>query len=186
MNTLKWIWTHLLVCTLSVGLTYELAKSWYAEHEAHALAEQSLKASQQNIAVLQSNIAAVTAQASSDRARLQRALASVKTPKQAAAAIPSIPLLTNLPLNMRQAPDSPVQVSVDSVALYTELNTCAQQTVELTACTQKAADLTQIEAQQTAQIAVLKKKSPLLSRVRHVAEAVGIGIGIGFILGVAR
>ncbi len=87
---------------------------------------------------------------------------------------------------MRPAPDSTVQVSVDSVALYTELNTCAQQTVTLDACQKTVADLTQIGAQQTAQIAVLKKKSPFLSRVRHVAEAVGIGIGIGFILGVAR
>jgi hypothetical protein len=178
---LIFIWTHLLVSILAVGITYYAAKAFWTEHEQHALAEQSLKTAQTTIAGLQSNIAAVNAQASSGRARLERALASVKTPQQAAAAIPQVPLLTNVPLNMRPVPDNPVQVSVDAVALYTELNTCAQQKVTLDACQQNVTDLQQIDAQKDVQIKVLKKKPSFLSRVKHVAEAVGVGIVIGVV-----
>ena len=182
MTLLKLIWSHSLIAVLAVAITYEGAKAFWAEHEQRALAEQSLKTAQSTIAGLQSNIAAVNAQASSDRARLERALASVKTPQQAAAAIPQVPLLTNLPLNMRQAPDNPAQVSVDAVALYTELNTCAQQTVTLTACQKDYASLQQIDVQKDDQIKTLKKKPSFLSRLKHIAEAVGIGIGIGALL----
>jgi len=183
MTILKLIWSHAFVAFLAIAITYYAAKAFYQEHEQHALAAQSLRAAQTTIAGLEANIAAVNAQASSDRARLQRALASVKTPVQAAAAIPSVPLLTDLPLNTRPAPSNPAQVQVDAVALYTELNTCAQQSVALKACTQNAADLTQIAAQKDAQIGVLKKQKPsFLTRMKHVAEAVAIGIGIGALI----
>ena len=183
MTTLKWIGTHLLVCTLGVAITYYAAKAFYEEHEQHALAAQSLKESQQTIVDLQHNIAAVNAQASSDRARLQRALASVKTPQQAAAAIPQVPLLTDLPLNARPTPDNPVQVQVDAVALYTELNQCAQQIVTLQACQSTAASNAKIIEAQNAEITVLKKKPTLWMRVKHVAEAVGVGVAIGLGIG---
>jgi hypothetical protein len=182
MKTIDLVFTHLIVAVLAVAITYGAAHAFWSEHEQHALAAQSLKAAQTTIDGLTRNIAAVNAQASSDRARLQRALASVKTPQQAIAAIPSVPLITNLPLNARIAPDNPTQVSVDAVALYTEINQCAQQTVALNACTQNVSDLTQIEAQQAAQIKVLKKKPTLLTRIKHVAEAVGVGVLIGVLV----
>lgn len=183
MTFTKLITSHFLIAALAVILTYEGAKAFWTEHEQHALAAQSLKQSQQTIADLQKNIAAVNAQASSDRARLQRALASVKTPQQAAAAIPSVPTLTNVPLNTRPSPDNPAQVSVDAVALYTELNTCAQQKITLDACQATAASNAKIIDTQTAEIKVLKKKPSFLSRLKHIAEAVGIGIAIGLGIG---
>lgn len=179
----KLITSHFLIAALAVILTYEGAKAFWTEHEQHALAAQSLKESQQTIAGLQRDIEAVNAQASSDRARLQRALASVKTPQQAAAAIPQVPLLTDLPLNTRPVPGNPVQVQVDAVALYTELNQCAQQAVTLSACQKNSENFMQINSQLTEQIAVLKKKPTLWLRVKHVAEAVGIGIAIGLGIG---
>ena len=76
MTILKLIWSHALIATLAIGITYEATKAFWNEHEQHVLAEQSLKSAQTTITGLQSNIAAVNAQAASDRARFERALAS--------------------------------------------------------------------------------------------------------------
>jgi cytoskeletal protein RodZ len=180
---LKWIASHLSVSLLTGALVWISLHALFAEREQRLLAEQSLKASQATVASLQHDIATTAAQAQADRARLARALASVHTPAQAAAAIPSVPLLTDLPLHTRIAPDNPAQVSVDATALYAELNQCAQQTVELTACQKTSADLTQIQAQQASEIKVLKKKPSLLHRIGRTLETVGIGVGIGALLG---
>ena len=175
---IPYIKTHVFyVVLIAAGLIF--VHYWQAEHDARVAADAQVKTAQTSIANLQTNIAATNAAAASERAALVRALSAIKTPAQAVAAIPTI---STVPLNSRVAVDNHAQVSVDAVALYTELNQCAQTTVALNSCTVDLKNETAIVAQQQTEIVALKKKPKFLTRVKHVFEAVAVGVGIGVLL----
>jgi hypothetical protein len=172
INFLK---THLFYILLIAGMVLA-GRMWLQEHDARVLAEQTVKARESDVKVLQSNIVTVTqqmqandAKAASSIAALQKALASVKTPTQAIAAIPSV---SDLPLHSRVAVDNPTQVSVDALPLFQELNECKQDAVQLQACTMDLASQKQIDADKDKQIAdknaeikALTKKKSLFKRI---------------------
>jgi hypothetical protein len=191
---MKWIISHCVVVVIAVTVAWGVLHAFYREHEARALAEQTvkqqtqdIKTSQLAIAQLEAEIAATNAHAAAADRALKSALATVKTPAQAVAAIPSV---SDVPLNVRVAPDNPLQVSVDAVALYSELNQCAQSRVDLSACQKNAANFLQISADKDQQLAadktiitVLKKKPSFFHRLKTTFEIIGISLGIGMAIG---
>ena len=191
---MKWIISHFVVVVVAVMVAWGVLHSFYHEHEARALAEQTvkqqsqdIKTSQLAIAQLEAEVAATNAHAAAADRALKSALATVKTPAQAVAAIPSV---SDVPLNARPSPDNPTQISVDALALYTELNQCAQSRVDLAACQKNALDLAAIDSQKDRQlsddktaIAALKKKPSLIHHIESSLKVVGISLGIGIALG---
>lgn len=180
MITLKtFITTHVFyVVLISVGLI--AGHSWLAEHDARLQAASQLAASQEKIDDLTSQIANIQAVAAKQIAAVKASVVAVKTPAQAVIAIPT---LTNVPLNVRQAPDNPVQVSVDAIPLTEVLGQCKQDAIALNACTQTVAAKDKIIGEQAKSIDALKKPRSFWSRTLTVMKSVGIGIGIGALLG---
>lgn len=149
---------------------------WVQEHDARVVAEQVAKQSEADVKTLQASVQTLQqqitsndAKAAADKAALLKALAAVKTPAQAVAALPDV---SNLPLHSRISVDNPTQVSVDAVPLFQELNQCKQDAVDLTACRSDLTAQKQIDADKDKQladknteIAALKKKPSVWKRV---------------------
>jgi len=173
-----WIVSH-LVWVVAIAVALLIGHAWLGEHDAWVKAEASIKASEATVASLQQQIAANNAQAAKTVQVIVKTVSDVKTPAQAIAAIPT---LTDTPLNARVAPDNPAAVEVDAVPLIEVLGQCKIDHVNLDACTQNLKDETLIVAQKNAEIVVLKKKAPFLTRLKHGAELVGAGLMIGLLL----
>ena len=169
-----WIVSH-LVWVVAIAVALLIGHAWLGEHDARVKAE----ASEATVASLQQQIAANNAQAAKTVQVIVKTVSDVKTPAQAIAAIPT---LTDTPLNARVAPDNPAAVEVDAVPLIEVLGQCKIDHVNLDACTQNLKDETLIVAQKNAEIVVLKKKAPFLTRLKHGAELVGAGLMIGLLL----
>lgn len=191
---LKLISSHVVVCIAAVAISWGVLHAFYSEHEARALAEQtvkqqdsSIKSSQLAIAQLESEIEATNAHAAAADRALRSALATVKTPAQAVASIPSV---SDVPLNARVTPDNPAQVSVDAVALYQELNKCSQGNNDLAACQKNINDMALITAEKDKElasdkaiVAAYKKQNSFLHRLKSTLKDAGIGLAIGLALG---
>lgn len=164
MITLSQIKTHFTyVAIILIGVV--CGRLWLKEHDVRVLAEQQVKVSEAQIKTLQ-------AQAVTQVAALHTHVVAVKTVPQAIAEIPE---LTNLPINARAVPDSRVDVTVAWQPLLASLEHGKECDIQLTA-------ETAIVAQKNVEITSLKKKPSFFSRVRHVAEAVGVGIAIGALI----
>lgn len=183
----QWIEKHiegLLVAAFGLFLAVGFV-AWTQEHDARILAEQTVKTSQIQIDSLQKQKAAVDTVAQSQIAVLKKQAAAVKTPAQA---IPEIPKLSDIPLNVRTVPGLPDAVTVDALPLFKELSECKQDAVALAACSAKL-DLDQkIDADKDTQITALKQKSKrgfwarLKKDVIDTAVTVGIGVAAGYAL----
>lgn len=149
------------------------------EHDARIKADVTVQAAQTQISDLQKQKDAADAAAQKQITALQKQAKTVKTPAQAVQAIPP---LTDVPLNMRQAPGLPDAVTVDALPLFQQLNECKQDAVNLSACSTKL-DLEQkIDADKDVQITALKKKPGFWTRVKDTAITVGIGVAAGYVL----
>lgn len=153
--------------------------AWRQEHDARLIAEVKIVAAEQNIAHLQTDIQAITAQRDAKLSTLEKQRKTVSTP---AAAITAIPDLSTLPLSTRPVSDDLSRVSVDALSLFNELNSCRQTEVKLDACTQTAAKTADIVAEKTAEVVALKKRPSIWKRFTGTLKAVGIGVGIGMAL----
>jgi hypothetical protein len=96
--------------------------------------------------------------------------------------VAAIPQLTDAPLNARTIPGDPTNISVAAFPLIQVLQQAATDHVNLGACQSDLKNETAISAQKDAQIAILKKKSPFLTRLKHGAELVGVGLALGLLL----
>lgn len=193
--------THLayvvLICLGTLG-AYVAVHSWLEEHDARLLATQQEKISEQviktqkdkiaadqaTIETLSASITQVENSRKSQIALLQKQLAAVQTPQEAAAAL-------NLPLVDAS------HVQINALDLLTERNKCSQDTVNLAACQttlattqdigkQKDDQLNQkqgIVDQQDAEIAVLRHPKGFWKRLATNGKVAAVG-GVLTVLGV--
>lgn len=170
--------THLFYIVLIVGgiLSFRV---WLGEHDARVAAENAMNQSQAQIVTLQKQIKDNDTVAAQKVQTIVKVVQAAKTPEQIVQAIPQ---LTDLPLNTRTIPGDPVDVEVNAQQFVTVLGDLKIAQTNLGACQADLIAEKIIDAQKDTQIATLKKKPKFLSRVKHVAEAVGVGIAIGFVL----
>lgn len=159
-----WILSH-LVWIVGVGLAILLGHSLLAEHDARLLSDAT-------VATLQKQIATTNAEAAQKVQIVTKIVHDVKTPSQAIIAIPQ---LTDVPLNARPLPDSPIQVAVDALPLVNVLGQAKTDKINLAACESNLKSQADV-------ITTLKKKPAFWQRVKSTAKAVGIGVGIGLFI----
>ena len=174
---IQYLKTHVFyVVIILVGVI--AFRSWLAEHDQRLAAEQVAKVAEANVATLRNQIATSDAAAAQTIASLKKKATTVKTPEQAITAIPDV---STLPLYATASPQAGF-VQVDALALYTELNQCTQDRTALGACqVARAADEKIIE-QKDNEIAAYKRPRSFWHRTASTLKAVGIGVGIGFVL----
>lgn len=174
--------THLFYIVILVLLVGG-GKLWLSEHDARVQAENTVKASEVTVKTLQAQINNIPAQTAAKVQTIIKVVHDAQTPAQVVAAIPT---LTNIPLAVRAIPGNLVDVEVAAQPLMQLVGELKTSEVQLGACQQtdglKDQQITQLQNT----IKALQKKPKFLTRVKHVAEAVGIGVGIGFVLAVRK
>jgi len=171
-----------LIWVVAISVALLMGHAWLGEHDARVKAEASIKASEATVASLQQQIATTNAQAAQKVqviTKIVHDLPPNATPGQIVAVIPQ---LTDAPLNARTIPGDPTNFSVAALPLIQLLQQASTDHIQLVACTSDLNNETSIVAAKDQEIVALKKKPALLTRVKHVAEAVGVGIAIGLIL----
>ena len=184
---------HLIYWVLiAVGLVG--FRSWLIEHDNRLLATAETQAIKTQVTQLQADktqlqdaIKQISATSAATIAALKLQATKITTPQQAVIAIPDV---SQLPIHSRPAVDNAMQVSVDAVPLYQELNQCRQDQVALGACQAihdkdqqlilNSGNLVKLKDEE---IAVLKKPQGFWKRFTGTIKQVGIGIGIGIALG---
>ena len=169
-------------------------RSWLVEHDNRLLTAANNKVLETQVSTLQSSITQleadkkqIQAAADSQVEAWKQAAKKVTTPQQAILAIPDV---SQLPIHSRPSVDNPLQVSVDALPLYQELNQCRQDQVSLGACQalrEKDAETLvakdSIIKSKDTEIANLKQPQGFWKRFTGTIKQVGIGIGIGIALG---
>lgn len=153
--------------------------SWFREHDARILAEQTVKESQTRVVALEIQLQDIERAGKAQIADLRKRAKAVKTPEQAIAAIPEV---STLPLGVRPLPDAPSAVQVEALPLFQELSLCKQTAVGLGTCEAKAKLTEQIIGEKDAQIAALKHPKGFWKRFGTTLKDVGIGVAIGYTL----
>lgn len=156
-----------------------LGRVWLSEHDARVRAEQTVKESQVLVADLKAQIVTTQQQAAAKVQVVTKTVQQAKTPSQVVAAAPS---LADLPLSVREVPGNTLDVLVAAQPLAQELGELKIAQVELKACQDVSGLKDKQLAAKDTEIVALKKKPRFLVRVKHVAEAVGIGIGVGLFI----
>lgn len=191
--------THLGYWATGIAIAvvgFFMFNSWRAEHDARLVAETKIvaaeaasKVAESTIKQLQTDVASIAADRDSRIANLEKQRRTVSTP---AAAIAAIPELSNVPL--APTPDGLTKVSVDAMALFTELNSCKQTEVKLGACEATAAKSDEIVKQKDEiikqkdiEVSALKKKPAFWQRVKTQIKTgafwVTVTIAAGKVLG---
>lgn len=187
--------THLFYIVI-IGIALVAFRSWMGEHDARLLADQQIKqsdaavkASEQEISVLKQEMAANNEKYARDLASLEKTIAAVRTPAQAAKQIPQ--LVPHLPVPIATQPDNSISFPKEDVLpLFSELaegKTCA---VKLAQCQANYDSEQKIVEQKDAQIAekdktitAIRKPKGFWRRVGSTLKQVGIGVAIGATLG---
>lgn len=170
--------TH-AVYIIAIAALLLFGRVWLQEHDAKVLAEQTVKQQAAQVADLQKQIDAVLAQTTAKVQVVTKVVHDAITPSQVVAAIPK---LSDLPLQARVAPDNPLDVEVAAQPLIQALGELKTTQVELSACQQVDGFKDKQLTAKDEQIKALNKKPRFLTRIKHVAEAVGVGIAVGFLL----
>src|SRR5581483_8358722 len=127
---------HLLAVAVAV-IVVIAGSAWLSDHDAKILAQQTVKQSQDRVAILEKQVQDVDRAGKEQIARLQKKAEAVKTAPQAIAAIPDV---SSLPLNPRPVPELPDAVTVQALPLFQELSKCRQTEVGLSTCEAKQAE----------------------------------------------
>jgi hypothetical protein len=176
-----WILSH-LIWLAAVGVALVVGHIALQEHDQRVLADATIKTSQATIANLESQIVTTNAQAAQKVQTVVKIVHDLGPTPTTGQVVASIPQLTDAPLNARPAADNPAQVSVDATPFLNLLAQAKTDSINLGACQSDLKNETAIAGQKDVEIAALKKKPSLLKRVKHIAEAVGVGIAIGLVL----
>jgi len=159
------ITTHLFyIILIAVGVVS--FRMWLSEHDARLTADAKVKEAQ-------TQIASIVTQAAAQVKVVTKVVHDAVTPSQVVAAVPT---LTDVPLATREITGNPVDVEVAAQPLMQLVGELKTAQIELGACQQ-------VSVLKDQQIAALKKKPKFFTRLKRVAEAVGVGVGIGLLLG---
>jgi outer membrane murein-binding lipoprotein Lpp len=179
MNTIKTHAGYLIVIAVAAVIGCFTFQSWKVEHDQNIINQFKAQAAEANVKHLQADIEQLKSDRDATISALKAKALAVKT---APDAIREIPNVSNLPLNVRPAPESPSAVIVDAVPLYQELNQCRQDSVALGACTAISAKKDEQLKEKDNELVALKAKPPLRKRIwnemKHGTFWVGVGITI--------
>lgn len=179
MNWLKtYAHTHLFYIILIVVGAFSL-RVWLQEHDARIAADNVAKQQEVLVADLKQQIEATQVQAAQKVQVIKQVVQKAITPIEVAHAIPT---LTDLPLNTQPVPNDPIRVEVDALPLMQLAGEAKEAEVQLAACQQVSELKDKQLAAKDVEIVALKKKPRFLTRIKNVAEAVGVGVAIGFLL----
>lgn len=169
--------THLFYILLLVGgfITFRV---WLAEHDARVAADNRVKVAEVTVASLQKQIDSIPAQTAAKVQVVTKIVHDAVTPSQVVAALPQV---TDVPLQASVIPNNSVDVAVAAVPLMQLVGELKTTQIELGACQQTVGLKDQQIVAKDTEIVALKKKPKFLTRLKHVAEAVGVGIGIGLL-----
>lgn len=170
--------THLFYLFV-IGLAFVSFRVWLSEHDQRMSALATIKQQEVTVADLKAQIATVQQQAAQQTQVVKQVVVKATTPS---AVVTALPQLTTLPLKPQVVPNDPVDLMVQAEPLVQLAGEAKTAEVQLVAC-QQTTDLQdkQLTAKD-AEITALKKKPRFLNRVKHVAEAVGVGVAIGVLL----
>jgi hypothetical protein len=169
--------------------------SWLGEHDARLQAAQEekaaevlVKASQDQINALQSQIASNDAKAQQQIDALTKVVQAVKTPQQVVSQLPIV--APNLPVPATvQTDDSITFPKADVLPLFQDLADGKIAATKLEQCQTDYSAEQQIAAQKDEQlkqkgneIAALKQKPSFWKRAKGTLKSVGIGVGIGVVI----
>lgn len=202
---LKVHWFWLVFIAIGIISFY----SWLQEHDARLQSDAAVKVAQSNVTALQSQIASnnqtitqLQAQMAQNDLRTQQQLQtmqtliqSVKTPQQAATAIPE--LTDNKVQPVTRANGDLVIPQSQAVPLFQELAQGKSDALSLATCKSDVTTETQVAqakdktitddegiiTQKNNEIAALKKKPGFWHRVGSVLKQVGIGFATGYVAG---
>ena len=174
----------LVVSAVFVGRVY------LQDHDARIAADAAVKTAQSTIDGLKAQQAQVGKVAQAQVIVLKQEAATIRTPTEAVTALTTPATAAQVdatPLNVEALPDAPTRVSVDALPFYGKLSECAQDTVNLSACSQELTLQKQITAQKDVEITALKKKPSFLHRLGKAAKIIGCagaGAAAGSLAGV--
>src|SRR5208282_2865543 len=171
-----------LIWVVAIAVALVLGNITLKEHDARVVAEASIKVSQANIAALQQQITDRDAQLAQKVTVITKVVHDLGPAPTAGQIVAAIPQLTDAPLNARVIAGDNVNISVAAFPLIQVLQQAAIDHAANLTCQADLTDQKAVSVQKDAEIAALKKKPSFISRVKHVAEAVGVGIAIGLIL----
>jgi hypothetical protein len=174
-----YVTTHLFYVVLIAVLLIS-GHIWLTEHDARVASDNAVKAAQVTVKTLQAQIDAIPAVLHQRVQVVTKIVHDSVTPSQVVAAVPS---LTDVPLNTRTVPGNQADVEVAAVPLMQLVGELKTSQLDLGACQQTGTLKDQQLVAKDTEIVALKKKPKFLTRVKHVAEAVGVGIAVGLFLG---
>lgn len=180
-NEKTWIVSH-LIWIVAIAVALVIGNIALQQHDARVRAEITIKASQANIEQLQQQVKDRDAQLAQKVTTITKVVHDLGPAPTSGQIVEAIPKLTDVPLNARAIPNDATNISVAAFPLIQVLQQAATDHVALGTCQGDLKDQTAISTQKDVQIAALKKKPTLLVRIKHVAEAVGVGIVIGVVL----
>ena len=167
---------HVFFIVLAV-VAFIVGRSWLQEHDARLQADATVKTAQTTIDTLAKQQTATAQAAKVEVTVLQKQADAVKTPLEAAKALPTV---ETQPLNAVSLPDAPTKVSVDVMPLFQSLSTCKQDAVNLGACGKELDIEKQIDGQKDVEITALKKKPGFWHRVKTTLITLGVGTAAGY------
>lgn len=165
---ISWIKTyaaHHLFYIILIAVGVVSFRVWLQEHDAKV-------AAQVVVADLQKQIATTQAQAAQKVEVIKQVVQKAKTPQDV---VQVLPTLTALPINAQPVPEDHNKLLVDALPLLQLAGQAKEEEIQLAAC-QQVNDL------KDKQIVELKKKPRFITRIKNVAEAVGVGFALAMLV----
>jgi hypothetical protein len=172
-------WKFHLVYLIIFAILALGTREWISEHDLRVRAEDSIKASEAQVKSLQQQIADRDTAAQKAQQVIVKVVHDTTTPAQAVEAMPEV---VNAPLPKPATLDATGDMVIpppDVIPIFDQLADDKLARSQLATCTADLTDEKSIAAQQTAQIAVLKKKPSFIKRLGHDLKLVGTGAVIG-------
>lgn len=178
MTIPQYLKTHIFYLSLiAVGLI--AGHEWLKEHDARLSAESIVRQSEAREKDIESRLLTLQNQTKIRTEVIRKQVASITTPKQAIAAIPS---LSDVPLNLRPSPDMPDAVEVSAIPLAQELGQCREDSINLQSCQQELGMESDLRAECRVQLAAITKKPKFWHRVWGQVKTGSVFLSIGIVV----
>lgn len=149
------------------------------EHDARLREDATIKAAQTGITAMQTQQSNIAKTAKTKVAALQQEATKIDTPSKAVEVL-TTPSTAMIPELQAEALPDTARVSVDALPLYQALNTCQQDKVNLSACSQELQLQKDIDVKKDEQLKAAEGKPSFWHRVGKVAKVTACAAGGGF------
>jgi hypothetical protein len=172
-----------LIWIIAVAIALVGFHSWKLEHDDKLAIKQAEAVAEVQVKNLQQQIRDRDAESAQKVQTIVKVVHDVKTPEQAAQALPQV-VTVPLPAPVETQPNGSWLVpQADVLPVFQQLaddKICREQ---LTTTTKDLVDTKAIVVARDTEIKTLKKPRGFWGHVKDTAKDVGIGVGIGFMLG---